>query len=218
MSSSDPSKGKDPVEELVGELVDEQLEEETPAAEEAESTDDSEKMDPEAMDIDDLRAALEAAGGEISQFRDQALRAEAEMQNVRRRAERDVESAHKYGLEKFLQNLLPVVDSLEKAVEAVEGAGGDSEQDSEQDKAVLEGVKLCLKMFHDVIARERVEIVDPHGEPFDPKFHEAITMIEHEEMEPNSVVSVIQKGYKLNERLVRPAMVVVSKAAEKSKK
>lgn len=158
----------------------------------------------------EVEKALEAALEEAEKFKDAALRAEAEMQNVRRRAERDVENAHKYGIEKFLASLFPVVDSLEKAVEAVAEASGEADKE----EAVFEGVKLCLKMFHDVLAKEKVEIVDPHGEPFDPQYHEAITMIAHDEMEPNSVVTVVQKGYKLNERLVRPAMVVVSKAAD----
>lgn len=156
----------------------------------------------------DLQEQLEKSLEELEKYKDMALRAEAEMQNVQRRAERDVANAHKYGLEKFLQSLLPVVDSLEKAIEAAEQS--DSKADS--DDAILEGVRLCHKLFLDVLAKENVEVVDPAGEPFDPNEHEAMSMVEHAEMEPNSVVSVIQKGYKLNGRLIRPAMVMVSKA------
>ena len=194
------------------ELSNEQEPIEAGTAGEEENLDSVEKEEagvPEAEE--DLQTSLEKALVETEKFRDMALRAEAELQNVRRRAEKDVESAHKYGTEKFLLALLPVVDSLEKAIEAAEAASDGTNKED----AVIEGVQICLKMFQDVLTREKVEVLDPHGEPFDPKFHEAISLIEHEEMEPNSVVAVIQKGYKLNERLVRPAMVMVSKAAEK---
>ncbi|MFT4796956.1 MAG: molecular chaperone GrpE [Candidatus Azotimanducaceae bacterium] len=152
----------------------------------------------------ELAAALE----EVAKYRDVALRAEAEMENVRRRAMRDVEHAHKYGLEKLIQNLLPVIDSLEKGVESAQQVGADDGAT----KAIVEGMSLCLKMLGDVMAKEGLSIVDPSGEPFDPKLHQAMSMVENPDMEPNSVVAVMQKGYTLNERLVRPAMVMVSKA------
>lgn len=156
-----------------------------------------------------LQVELEEALKDVDKFRDMALRAEAEMQNIRRRAERDVENAHKFGLEKFIEKLLPVIDSLEKAVEAAEQAEGASAAAS---KAIIEGVGLCKKMLLDVMAREGVAVVDPEGEPFDPNLHQAMAMVENPHVEPNSVVAVVQKGYTLNERLVRPAMVMVSKA------
>lgn len=159
---------------------------------------------------EELQGQLEKSREEVEKYKDMALRAEAEMQNVQRRAERDVANAHKYGVEKFVQNLLPVVDSLEKAIEAAE----QSESKAESDDAILEGVRLCHKLFLDVLAKQNVEVVDPQGEPFDPNEHEAMSMVEHAEMEPNSVVNVIQKGYKLNGRLVRPAMVMVSRAPQ----
>ncbi len=149
---------------------------------------------------------LEQTQEEMEKFRDLALRAEAEMQNLRKRTQRDVENAHKYGLERFLNNLLPVADSLEKAIDA---AGGEADDDP-----IAEGVRLCHKLLMDVIAKENVEVIDPAGEPFDPNEHQAISMIEHHEMEPNSVVTVVQKGYKLNSRLVRPATVLVSKTPD----
>ncbi len=154
--------------------------------------------------------ALEKALAEVANFKDAALRAEAEMQNVRRRAERDVENAHKFGIERFLQNLLPVVDSLEKSIEATNEQAAAAGADVND--PVNEGVKLCYKLLMDVLEREKIEVVDPTGEPFDPNEHEAMSMIENPDMEPNSVVAVVQKGYKLNSRLVRPAMVMVSKA------
>ena len=160
--------------------------------------------------VPELQVELEDALKEVDRFKDLALRAEAEMQNVRRRAERDVENAHKFGLEKFISNLLPVVDSLEKAIEAVEKAEGIEDSAA---KAIIEGVGLCQKMLIDVLAKEGVAVVDPEGEPFDPNLHQAMTMVEAPDMEPGSVVAVVQKGYTLNGRLVRPAMVMVSREA-----
>ena len=129
-----------------------------------------------------IRDRLEAALEEVAKYRDAALRAEAEMQNMQRRTARDVENAHKFGIEKFLQNLLPVADSLEKAIESAEQASsGDAEN------AIAEGVRLCHKLLIDVMARENVEVIDPIGEPFDPNEHQAMSMVENPNMEPNSV-------------------------------
>ena len=163
---------------------------------------DSESTSEDVPEGDQL-VQLEA---QVEKYKDVALRAEAEMQNLRRRAERDVQNAHKFGTERLLQNLLPVLDSLEKAIEASEAAG-QSEDDPQ-----LEGIKLCSKLFIDVLTKEGIEALDPLGEPFDPNLHEALSMIENPDLEPNSVMTVIQKGYRLNERLVRPAKVMVSKA------
>lgn len=172
----------------------------SPAADEAEA--ESENASEEVSEVDQL-AQLEA---ELEKYKDVALRAEAEMQNLRRRAERDVQNAHKFGSERLLQSLLPVLDSLEKAIEASEAAG------QTEDDPQLEGIKLCSKLFVDVLTKEGIEALDPEGEPFDPNLHEALSMIENPDLEPNSVMTVIQKGYRLNERLVRPAKVMVSKA------
>jgi len=149
---------------------------------------------------------FQALKAEAEKFRDMALRAEAEMQNLRRRSERDVQNAHKFGAERLVQNLLPVLDSLEKAIETSLQAG------TAEDDPQLEGLKLCLKLFSEVLEKEGIEVVDPLGQPFDPNVHEALSLIENPDMEPNSVMAVIQKGYRLHERLVRPAMVMVSKA------
>ena len=189
------------------EQTNDEMEQET-AENEAEKTveqsaDSSVADDSEgAREVDQL-AQLEA---EIEKYKDVALRAEAEMQNLRRRAERDVRNAHKFGAERLLQNLLPVLDSLEKAIETSEAAG------QAEDDPQLEGIKLCSKLFIDVLTKEGIEALDPQGEPFDPNLHEALSMIENPDLEPNSVMTVIQKGYRLNERLVRPAKVMVSKA------
>lgn len=147
----------------------------------------------------DAVASLEA---EIAALKDQALRGQAEAENTRRRAVRDVENAHKFALEKFAADLLPVIDSLEKAVEAADSTG----------EAIGEGVNLALKLFIDVLEKAGIGRIDPLGEPFDPQFHEAMAMVESPDAEPNSVIDVMQKGYSLNGRLIRAAMVVVSKA------
>ncbi len=170
----------------------------------------------EADEVEDQREAatseaisgeeLERALAEVDKLRDATLRAEAEMQNMQRRTARDIENAHKFGVERFLQNLLPVVDSLEKAIESAEQAGGGAEE------AIAEGVVLCHKLLLDVLDKEKIEVIDPIGEPFDPNEHQAMSMVENLDMEPNSVFAVVQKGYKLNGRLVRAAMVMVSKA------
>jgi molecular chaperone GrpE len=149
---------------------------------------------------------LQKASEEVEGFKDAALRAQAEMENVRRRSAKDLENAHKYGLERFVNNLLPVIDSLEKAIES----GAQAEQEG-ANKAVIEGVGLCHKMLVDVLIKEGVVVVDPMGEPFDPNVHQAMSVVENPDVEPNSVVAVVQKGYTLNERLVRAAMVMVSK-------
>jgi len=143
---------------------------------------------------------------EADRARDQALRAEAEMQNLRKRAERDVQNAHKFGVERLIQNLLPVLDSLEKAIET------SLQAETPEDDPQLEGLKLCFKLFTDVFEKEGVQMLDPLGQAFDPNVHEALSMVENPDMEPNSVMAVIQKGYRLHERLVRPAMVIVSKS------
>ena len=197
--------------EVDGEVLEE-------AASEAESPEAAEAAE-EAVELADMSKAelfkdAENAREEAAKFRDAALRAEAEMQNVRRRASKDVEHAHKFGAEKLIQNLLPVIDSLEKALESSELVK-DLDQDHSA-KAVLDGVGLCHKMFLDTLGKENVAVVDPHGEPFDPNLHQAMSMVENPDMEPNSVVAVIQKGYQLNGRLVRPAMVMVSKGVSPS--
>ncbi|MDC1019341.1 nucleotide exchange factor GrpE [Pseudomonadales bacterium] len=189
------------------------------ALEEAVSEAESPEAAEEAVELADMSKAelfkdAENAREEAAKYRDAALRAEAEMQNVRRRASKDVEHAHKFGAEKLIQNLLPVVDSLEKALESSELVK-DLDQDHSA-KAVLDGVGLCHKMFLDTLGKENVAVVDPHGEPFDPNLHQAMSMVENPDMEPNSVVAVIQKGYQLNGRLVRPAMVMVSKGVSPS--
>lgn len=164
---------------------------------------------PEVADlVDGVDPALLQAQEEAASFRDLALRAQAEAENIRRRAARDVEQAHKFALEKFAGELLPVLDSIEKAVEA---AGALAE--GEDTKAMAEGVSLCHRLFLDTFGKAGITPIDPHGEPFDPEQHQAMAMIDAPNAAPNSVVDVLQKGYALNGRLLRAAMVVVAKGA-----
>lgn len=169
-------------------------------------SDELELQESEAEGAPDTVDELAKLQEELIAAKDQSLRTQAEMQNLRRRSERDVENAHKYALEKFVGELLPVVDNLERALQAID-------QNDESLKALTEGVELTLKSFQDVLVRYKVEPIDPKGQPFDPEFHQAMSMLEMPEEEPNTVVDVFQKGYTLNRRLVRPAMVVVAKAA-----
>ena len=158
-------------------------------------------------------ADLEALQAKVQEFQEQVLRSQAEMQNVRRRAENDVEKAHKFAVEKFVKELLPVVDSLEKAVESTEG----HESSGDLVASIRQGVELTLEMFLSGLKKFNVERLNPVGEPFDPQYHEAMSMVPAPNAEPNSVVAVMQKGYLLNGRVVRPAMVMVAKPQDAPK-
>jgi len=157
-----------------------------------------------APDPEDAVAQLEE---ELTIARDEALRAQAEAQNALRRAAQDVEKARKFALERFCGELLPVVDNLERALAAAAG-------DDDILKPIAEGVELTLKSFLDALKKFHIEPVDPQGEPFDPQLHQAMSMVENPDVEPNTVTAVMQKGYTLNGRLVRPAMVMVSKSPQ----
>ncbi len=180
--------------------------EETAEAQGAEAPEGGEQTGGEET-VDDLKAKLDSVNAAMEAAKEQVLRSQAEAQNARIRAEKDVEKAHKFGQEKLLQDLLPVVDNLERALASMD-------RDNEDFKAVIEGIELTHKSFIDALAKYNVESVDPTGEPFDPELHQAMTMVPNPDVEPNTVVEVFQKGYTLNGRLVRPAMVVVSKGAE----
>lgn len=164
--------------------------------------------EPSAADeqgVEALQARVQELEEQLAAAQDQALRNAAEMQNVRRRAEQDVEKAHKFALEKFAGDLLAVVDSMERGLELTPA-------EDETSKAVREGLELTHKLLLDSLKRHQLEQLDPQGEPFNPEHHQAMAMEESATMEPGSVLKVFQKGYLLNGRLLRPAMVVVSKA------
>ena len=156
-------------------------------------------------DENSLEKQLEDAKAQAADNLDQLMRTKAEMENIRRRSEKDVSNARKYALEKFAQELLPVIDSMEMGVAAA--------MDESADIAKLrEGTEMTLKMFESAIEKFGIKSVHPHGEAFNPEHHQAMTMIDSPEHAPNTIIDVMQKGYLLNERLVRPAMVVVSSA------
>ena len=143
---------------------------------------------------------------ELAKVKDQLLRTMAEMENIRRRSQRDVENAHKFAVEKLLSELLPVVDSLEKAEELA--------KTTDNADSMAEGISLSLKLFVSTLEKSGVALVDPLGEPFDPQLHEAMAMVPNLDAEPNSVMDVMQRGYTLNGRLVRAAKVVVVKGEQ----
>jgi molecular chaperone GrpE len=157
----------------------------------------------------ELHALLEDARTKADEHWNQCLRLQAEVENLRKRAQRDLENAHKFGLEKFAVDLLPVKDSLEMGINAAEGESVDPVK-------LKEGTSLTLKMLADVMERFAIVEIDPLGQRFNPEFHEAISIQERTDVEPNTVVTVIQKGYTLNDRLIRPAMVIVAQGAPSS--
>lgn len=156
--------------------------------------------------VDSLKGQLATLAAAYDSAKEQSLRSQAEVQNVRRRAEQDIEKAHKFGLEKLVNDLLPVVDNLERSLAAIDTSNTNF-------ASVIEGIQLTHKSLIDALARHQVAAVDPQGEPFDPQLHQAVSAVVNDEVEPNTVINVFQKGYTLHGRLVRPAMVVVSKAS-----
>ena len=170
------------------------------AAEAEEATPDAEQLRPQ-----ELTKLLEDARNKADEHWDQLVRSRAELDNLRKRNQRDLENAHKFALEKFSQDLLQVWDSLE--------LGHQAAQDEAADVGKLrEGTELTLKLLSSVMEKNGIEQIDPMGQPFNPEFHQAMAMQENAEVDPNTVVAVVQKGYLLNGRLLRPAMVMVSKA------
>lgn len=164
-----------------------------------------ESPEPGQSDSNSLEAQLEVARQEAAEAKEQALRAAAEAQNVRRRAEKEAENARKFAVEKFAGDMLAVVDNLDRAL-------ASADREDENLKPILEGVELTLKGLVDALSKHQVEEINPLGEPFNPDFHEAMAMVPNPEAEPNTVIDVMQKGYTLNGRLLRAAMVVVAKA------
>ena len=160
--------------------------------------------EPDASPSMEPEDALAEARRAAQEHLDRALRAQAELENVRRRAERDLAQAHKFALERFVSELLPVKDSLELGLAASAEKGATA-------AGIAEGVELTLRMFEQAMEKFGVEPVDPAGDPFNPEFHQAMTMQESDTAESGTVLTVVQKGYLLNERLVRPAMVIVAK-------
>ena len=182
------------------------VESDQPGSDQPGSGQDAEQAQSEEVQAGEpasLEQQLQAALADAAEQKDAALRAVAELENVRRRSQRDVQNAHKFGSEKLLRDLLQVADSLELAL-----ANSDDEQ------AEVEGVRMTFDLLITVLEKNDVTRVDPQGEAFNPDLHQAMTMQPSDEVEPNHVLQVVQKGYQLHDRLLRPAMVVVSKATE----
>jgi molecular chaperone GrpE len=165
--------------------------------------DDTVKILPAGGELQQLTEELETSKARAQENWDRLLRMQAENDNLRKRSERDIENAHKYALEGFTKDLLPVKDSLEMGLAAAVGETGEGK--------IKEGTEMTLKLFTDVLEKHGLEVVDPEGEPFNPDHHQAMSMQENIELNPNTVMTVMQKGYLLNGRLIRPAMVIVSK-------
>lgn len=178
-----------------------------PAAQSENESDNGSNGD--AARIAELERALAVAQAKVDGQKDSVVRAKAEVENIRRRAAQDVEKAHKYALEKFASELLPVLDNLERAITF-------SDKENEAIKAIIDGVELTYQSFISGVQKFGMEVVDPQGEAFNPELHQAMSMQENAELKPNSVIAVMQKGYVLNGRLLRPAMVMVSKAPSES--
>ena len=175
-----------------------------PEAETADAPAESELSEPSEEPSAGVGDELAEARLAAKENLDRALRAQAELENVRRRMARDIENAHKFALERFVSELLPVKDSLELGLtaSAEEGAGV---------AGIAEGLELTLRMLEQAMEKFGVKVLDPAGEPFDPEFHQAMTIQESDTAESGTVLTVVQKGCLLNERLVRPAMVIVAK-------
>jgi len=188
-------------EEMAAEIIEqaeEQVEEQLASA--------VDSISPEQQKVIELELALVTAKSTVIDQKDSVIRAKAEVDNIRRRSAQDVEKARKFALEKFASELLPVVDNLERAIASVN-------TEDENQKGLAEGVELTLQSMMSALDKFGVKVVDPQDQPFNPEFHQAMSMQEVEGVEPNTVLAVMQKGYELNGRLVRPAMVMVSKAA-----
>ncbi len=156
--------------------------------------------------INELELAVAAAQSTVADQKDSVIRAKAEVDNIRRRSAQDVEKARKFALEKFAGEMLVTVDNLERALQSIDKA-------DESKKGVIEGIELTLQGLTSSLEKFGVKAVDPQDQPFNPELHQAMSMQEVEGVAPNTVIAVMQKGYELNGRLIRPAMVMVSKAA-----
>lgn len=164
--------------------------------------------DPDGGQPTELRQALEQARAQADEHREQMLRTAAELENLRKRSAREMENARKFGTERLVGELLVVIDSLEMGLQAAQAEGGGS--------ALIEGQQATLKLLLNVLEKYGVQAIDPQGERFDPQFHEAISVVPGTGAEPDSIITVVQKGYLLHERLLRPARVIVATEAPRA--
>jgi molecular chaperone GrpE len=180
---------------------------ETQEQDQAEEELDSEESAPQEEALGhssykELSEQLTLAEQKAHEHWEMSVRAQAELENVRRRAQREIDNAYKYNIGEIVSALLPVLDSLEQAKQMAL---------KEENTAMCEGLELTMKLFTDVLQKFDVHSIDPIGEPFNPKEHEAMALQDAPDAEPNSVITVFQKGYKLSDRVIRPARVIVSK-------
>lgn len=195
--STDNKSAEEILADEIVQQAEEQVEEQLDAA--------AENISEEQEKINQLELALSAAQATVEDQKDSVIRAKAEVDNVRRRAAQDVEKARKFALEKFAAELLSTVDNLERGLDNIDA-------EDEKQKAIGEGVSLTLQGLLSALDKFGVKPVNPQDQPFNPELHQAMSMQELEGVEPNTVIAVMQKGYELNGRLIRPAMVMVSKA------
>ncbi len=167
------------------------------------AAENSENMESKEVDVEFLQVQLEKLQEQSKVSLDKVVRAQAEMENLRKRAARDVENAHKYALEKFTNELLPIMDSLELGLSASVKAKNLDD--------LCKGMELTLEMFNTVMEKFGITMIEPKGEKFDPELHDAVSMQETDDSNSGIIIEVMQKGYTLNGRLIRPAMVVVAK-------
>ena len=189
MSEKENSTEEASLEEAIAEIAEEQ-------------PDDRQGDEPDHVE---LTALLEDARGKADKHWDQCMRLQADIENLHKRGERDLANAHKYGLERFATELLPVKDSLELGLDAFD-------KDNAEIEKLKEGVELTLQMLGNALERFEIKEINPQDEPFNPDFHQAMSMQPRDDVAPNTVVTVVQKGYQLHDRLIRPAMVIVSQA------
>ena len=200
-SEKDQIKDND---EVVNEVLDEDVDK---AGTDSDEVDGEAEVSAETVSEvgeDSIEQQLEQAQATIKEYWDQIIRVKAEMENNRKRAGRDIENAHKFALRNFAESLLPVIDSMDMGQKAAEADNASLE-------SLIEGTQMTMTMFIQVLEKHGLKEVDPVGETFDPEFHQAISMAEDKKAKSNTVISVMQKGFSLNGRLIRPAMVVVAK-------
>ena len=196
MSNENKTAEEIAAEEIIAQ-AEEQVEEKLDAAAEA--------ISEEQQKINELELALSAAQATVADQKDSVIRAKAEVDNIRRRSAQDVEKARKFALEKFAGEMLTTVDNLERAMQSID-------KEDEAQKAMLEGIELTYQGLLSSLEKSGVTAVDPQDQPFNPELHQAMSMQEVPGVAPNTVIAVMQKGYELNGRLIRPAMVMVAKA------
>lgn len=192
------SESKTPENDPMAEGQDENLDNESVEVTHNPEADSAEESDQE------LAAELAKAQATIKDYWDQIMRLNAEIENNRKRAQRDIENAHKFAVKSFVESLLPVTDSMELGLSATDAENVNLD-------SIREGMNMTLDLFLQTLEKNGIQAINPMGEKFNPEHHQAMTLQENDEVEPNTVLAVMQKGYLLNDRLIRPAMVVVSK-------